>query len=99
MDAGRVAFDESSQWHRHPVPLAATHRTVQAVTRAGQRLRMIGESWWTACLAQQSMEWARYESMINAALAWANVTLVCTYDTRVLVLVLWPRWSGPTPSW
>lgn len=85
VDAGRVAFGESSQWYRHPVrALAAVYRTVQAASRGGQRLRMIGEPWWTARPAQQSAEWARYESLVNAALAWANAALVCTYDTRVV---------------
>jgi anti-sigma regulatory factor (Ser/Thr protein kinase) len=85
VDAGRVAFGESSQWYRHPVrALAAVHRTVQAASRDGQRLRMIGEPWWTARPARQSTEWARYESLVNAALAGANAALLCTYDTSVV---------------
>jgi hypothetical protein len=33
VDAGRVAFGESSQWYRHPVrALAAVYRTVQAAS-------------------------------------------------------------------
>jgi hypothetical protein len=84
-DAGHVAFGESSQWYRHPVrALAAVHRTVQVANRGGQRLRLIGEPWWSARPAQQSMEWARYESLVNAALAWANAALVCAYDTQVV---------------
>jgi hypothetical protein len=84
-DARHVTFGESSQWYRHPVrALAATHRTVQVASRGGQRLRMIGEPWWSARPAQQSTEWARYESLVNAALAWANAALVCAYDTRVV---------------
>lgn len=83
-DAGQVAFCDSSQWYRHPVrTLAATHRTVAAAL-AGQRLRMIGEPLWTARTGQESKEWARYESLINAALACANAALMCTYDTRVV---------------
>lgn len=72
------------RWYRHPVwTLAATHRTVSAAAD-GQRLRMIGEPLWTARTRQESKEWARHESLINAALARANATLMCTYDTRVV---------------
>lgn len=82
-DTGRVKFDDLSQYYRHPVrTLAALHRTVQQASRAGQRLRLIGEPRWSARTAQQSKEWARYESLVNAALAWSNAALVCTYDTR-----------------
>jgi anti-sigma regulatory factor (Ser/Thr protein kinase) len=84
-EARHVVFSESSQWYRHPVrALAEVHRTVRSATRVGQRLRLIGEPWWTARTALQSTEWARYESLVNAALDWANTALVCTYDTRVV---------------
>ncbi len=84
-DARYVAFAESSQWYRHPVrALAEVHRTVRSATRVGRRLRLIGEPWWTGRTALQSTEWARYESLVNAALNWANAALVCPYDTRVV---------------
>lgn len=84
-DARCVAFLNSSQCYRHPMrALTATHRTVQAASQSGQRPRLIGEPLWTARTAQQSKEWARYESLVNAALAWANAAIMCTYDTRVV---------------
>jgi anti-sigma regulatory factor (Ser/Thr protein kinase) len=84
-DARRVAFCDSSQWYRHPVrTLAAVCRTVQAPSPDGHRLRMIEEPLWSARTAQESKEWARYESLVNAALSSANATLLCTYDTRVV---------------
>ena len=84
-DAGRVMVLESSQCYRHPVrALATVHHTVQAASRGGQRLRLIGEPVWTAPTALESKEWARYESLVNAALAWAHAVLVCTYDVRVV---------------
>jgi anti-sigma regulatory factor (Ser/Thr protein kinase) len=45
---------------------------------------MIKESLWTTHTTQESKEWARYESLVNAALASVNTTIVCTYDTRVV---------------
>ncbi|HKR51417.1 MAG TPA: sensor histidine kinase, partial [Pseudonocardiaceae bacterium] len=85
VDARQVAFRDNSQWYRHPVrTLAAVFRTVQAAATAGHRLRMIEEPSWIARFAQESKEWARYESLVNVALASVNVTLMCTYDTRVI---------------
>lgn len=84
-DAKHVAFWDSRQCFQHPVQaLAATHRTMRAAGPDGRRLRMIGEPMWTRRTRQQRKEWDRYESLVNAALGWANATLVCTYDTRVV---------------
>lgn len=84
-DARQVAFCESSQWYRHPVrALAALHSTARVVAKGGQRLRMIGEPLWTARTGSESREWARHESLVNAALTSANASFVCTYDTRVV---------------
>ncbi len=84
-DAERVTFEDRAHCYRHPVRnLAALHRTVQQASRAGRRLRLIGEPWWSARTVQQNREWARYESLVNTALAWSNAALVCTYDTRVV---------------
>jgi anti-sigma regulatory factor (Ser/Thr protein kinase) len=83
-DARRVTFWDSSQWYRHPVrALAALHDAVQEVGVAGQRLRIVREPSWAARTAQERREWARHESVVNAALAWANAALLCTYDTSV----------------
>lgn len=84
-DAGHVAFCESSQCYRHPVrALAIAYRSVQAASSDGQRWRMIREPLWTARTAVEKKEWARHESLVNAALASANAALVCAYDTRVV---------------
>ncbi len=84
-DARYVTFWDSRQCFQHPVrALAATYRTMRAAGPEGQRLRMIGEPMWTPRTPQESKEWDRYESLLNAALASANATLVCTYDTRVV---------------
>lgn len=85
VDVRRVAFSDSSQRCRHPVrALAALHDAVQQVGTDGQRLRVIREPWWTVCTAQERKEWARHESIVNAALASDNAALVCAYDTCVV---------------
>jgi anti-sigma regulatory factor (Ser/Thr protein kinase) len=83
-DARQVVFGECSQWYRHPArALASLHRAVR-VGVGGQRLRLIGEPLWTARTGPESTERARLESLVNVALASANASLVCTYDTRVV---------------
>jgi anti-sigma regulatory factor (Ser/Thr protein kinase) len=83
-DARRVCFDDCSQWYRHPMrALAALHRAARPGAD-GPRLRIIGEPLWTARTSQESRERARFESLVNVALASANASLVCTYDTRVV---------------
>src|SRR5207248_2035068 len=84
-DAGRVTLGASSRCYRHPVrALAAMYRTAHRARPNGRRLRIIGEPWWTARTASQAKEWIRYESLVNSALADADVTLMCTYDTNAI---------------
>ena len=83
-DARRVVFGDCSQWYLHPGrALAALYRAV-SVAADGKRLRMIGEPLWTARIGQEGSERARYESLVNVALASANASCVCAYDTRVV---------------
>jgi anti-sigma regulatory factor (Ser/Thr protein kinase) len=84
-DAGRVTLGASSRCYRHPVrALAAMYRTAHRARPNGRQLRIIGEPWWTARTASQTKEWVRYESLVNSALAGAEVTLMCTYDTNAI---------------
>jgi anti-sigma regulatory factor (Ser/Thr protein kinase) len=84
-DAGRVTLGASSRCYRHPVrALAAMYRTAHRARSNGQRLRILGEPWWTARTAPQAKEWIRYESLMNSALADADVSLMCTYDTTTI---------------
>ena len=83
-DARQVMFGDCSQWYRHPVrALAALHRAARE-SLAGQRLRMIGEPWWTARTGPEATERVRLESLLNVALASANAFVLCTCDTRVV---------------
>ena len=78
-----VALCDNSEWYANPArALAALHRIVQLEISGGHRLRMIQESLWTARAGQDSREWFREESLVNVALASANATLMCTYDTH-----------------
>lgn len=53
--------------------------------RAGaRRVRLAGEPAWPPGPPEFVLEWERYESALNEALAPLPVTLVCTYDTSRL---------------
>ncbi len=83
--ARHVTFCENSQWYGHPVrALAALDRVVRALGGGGRRPRIIREPLWTAGTGSERKEWARHESLVNAALASASVSFVCTYDSGVV---------------
>ncbi|MEX1141538.1 MAG: sensor histidine kinase [Thermoleophilaceae bacterium] len=78
-DAGRVELHDTEQWCTHPPDrLAAVRRVVDSVP-AGRELRALGEPIWRGSDAVRR-EWARYESIINLALADAPLRFVCLYD-------------------
>ncbi|MDQ3900266.1 MAG: MEDS domain-containing protein, partial [Actinomycetota bacterium] len=83
-DARQLVFGDCSEWYQHPVrALAALNRAVRE--GAGkQRLRMIGEPWWTARTEPETTEQVRNESLLNVALASADAAVLCTYDTRIV---------------
>lgn len=83
-DARDVEFGDCVQWYRHPVrALAILNRAVR--DGAGkQRLRMIGEPWCTVRTGTEGTERVRHESLLNVALATADASVMCTYDTRVV---------------
>lgn len=83
-DARHVVFGDCSQWYRHPVrALAALNRAVRE-SAGRQRLRMIGEPCWTTHPGPEGTERVRHESLLNVALASADASVLCTYDTRVV---------------
>lgn len=85
--ARQVAFCDNSEWYANPArALAALCRTVQAAISGGHRLRMIQEPSWTDRTGPDSREWFRHESLVNVALASANATFMCAYDTRIVEL-------------
>ena len=81
-----VHLEDTNTWH--PVPatrLRAFHRYVtESVERGAERVRLIGEPLWIDGPPGSTLEWARYESVLNDVLAPFPVTLVCTYDASRL---------------
>ncbi len=81
-----VSLRNTSEWAPHPATrLRAFHRLVTSRLRAGvPTLHLMGEPLWPSGPPAIRMEWARYESVLNAVLAPFPVTLVCLYDGLLL---------------
>lgn len=78
-DADRVEMHDTEEWHPRPADrLNAVRRLVEGL-EPGVGLRLLGEPVWTGSEAVLR-EWARYESVINVALAAAPLRFVCLYD-------------------
>ncbi len=82
-DAGRVELHDTDEWCNRPYHrLQAVKHLVREVP-PGRVLRAMGEPVWTGSMAS-NRQWARYESIINLALADAPLRFICLYDSSVL---------------
>jgi anti-sigma regulatory factor (Ser/Thr protein kinase) len=82
-DAGRVDFQEAEQWYVSPSRTLRAYADYVATEGNGRSVRVIGEPVWPGSEAAVR-EWARYESIVNVALAGAPAWIVCPYDASAL---------------
>jgi anti-sigma regulatory factor (Ser/Thr protein kinase) len=82
-DASSVQFEEALNWYQHPVrTIAAYDAFVKA--EAPRRARVIAEPVWQGRTPLEVVEWARYESIVNAAFSHSGARAICCYDRRAL---------------
>ena len=82
-DAPAVQFEDALSWYQHPVrTIAAYDSFVKA--ESPRRVRVIAEPVWQGRTPLEVVEWARYESIVNAAFAHSGARVICCYDRRVL---------------
>jgi anti-sigma regulatory factor (Ser/Thr protein kinase) len=82
-DAVDCHLHDTADWHPRPADrLLAVRRMVDALP-AGTELRAMGEPLWRGTDAVRR-EWARYEAIINLALAGSPLRFVCLYDAASL---------------
>ncbi|GAB2588940.1 sensor histidine kinase [Streptomyces capparidis] len=80
-DARRVEFADAATWYASPArTLAAHHRYVQERRSLPGRVRVVGEPPPPGPGPAAIREWARYESLVNVALAGSGALLLCPYD-------------------
>lgn len=82
-DAARVDFEESAAWYREPYTTLDAYRRYLDQHANGSIVRVIGEPAWNGSEAQVR-QWARYESVINLALADSPAWIVCPYGSATL---------------
>jgi anti-sigma regulatory factor (Ser/Thr protein kinase) len=85
-DAERATWADTAQWHPHTGRrLRAFHDLVTRELDAGAtRVRLAGEPVWPSGSADLTLEWQRYESVLNHVLAPFPATLMCLYDASRL---------------
>lgn len=85
-DADQVGFIDAYGWYHRPAATLLDYHnyyTARHAERPGH-VRIIGEPIWTGRSDRETMEWKRYESILNVAFAASAAWIVCPYDTRVL---------------
>lgn len=82
-DAERVWLEDTNAWRVRPYDRLQAFKQMVAELEPGQALSAMGEPVWvgTAAVIRQ---WARYESIVNLALADAPMRFVCLYDRAAL---------------
>jgi anti-sigma regulatory factor (Ser/Thr protein kinase) len=82
-DAGRVELHDTNEWQTRPYDrLQAFKRIVEGLPEGGF-LRAMVEPVWEGSEATVR-QWARYESVINLALAGSPMLFICLYDRAAL---------------
>jgi transcriptional regulator with XRE-family HTH domain len=81
-----VEFEERSTWYAEPESTLERYRSFleRSVDAGGHWVRIVGELVWKGRSESEASSWARYESLLNNALASAPATIICPYDTRAL---------------
>jgi transcriptional regulator with XRE-family HTH domain len=85
-DAQRVEFLDSSEWYRCLRAAADGYLTFvkERFERGAPWIRILAEAVWAGRSDAEVVEWFRYESIVNLALASSPATIVCSYDARSL---------------
>jgi anti-sigma regulatory factor (Ser/Thr protein kinase) len=80
-----VEFVDQAAWYDTPGrALAACHRYLREHIDNHERVRLIGEPIWTGRDALETVEWKRFEAIVNVAFARSRAWMLCSYDSSVL---------------
>ncbi len=81
--ADRLVLHDTTEWRTRPYERLQALRELVGGLSPGATLRAMGEPVWAGSDAEVR-QWARYESIINLALARAPMRFVCLYDGSAL---------------
>jgi anti-sigma regulatory factor (Ser/Thr protein kinase) len=95
----RVAFLDYEATYSSPIGAIAAYQEIadNYVSAGAHHVRVIGEATSEGCVDDR-VDWARYEAVVNRALAAYPLSAMCTYDRRALSpdVLAYGRLTHPT---
>jgi anti-sigma regulatory factor (Ser/Thr protein kinase) len=82
-DAKAVRFVDALAWYQHPVRTLAAYDSLVR-SHAPRRICALTEPFCRDRPAQETVEWIRYEAMVNAAFDGTGASALCAYDRRAV---------------
>jgi anti-sigma regulatory factor (Ser/Thr protein kinase) len=82
-DADDVQLEDTTEWMVRPYERLQAFKQMIAGLEPGQSVSAMGEPVWVGTSAV-IRQWARYESIVNLALAEAPMRFICLYDSAAL---------------
>ncbi|WP_406438103.1 sensor histidine kinase [Streptomyces sp. NBC_01613] len=79
-----VEFVDARDWYDYPSRTLGRYHAYCDRHGADRRIRVIGEPVWQGRTDFETLEWMRYESLVNVAFADSAHWILCPYDTRAL---------------
>jgi anti-sigma regulatory factor (Ser/Thr protein kinase) len=79
----QIQFYDSDGFYEHPVRTLKSYQELVMSTRP-RTLRALAEPVWEGWTPRETLEWARYESLINVAFADSGARALCPYDLNGL---------------
>lgn len=76
---GEIDFYDSAGFYRHPVRTLKSYQEL-VESKAPRKVRALAEPVWDGWTPRQTLEWARYESLINVVFANSGARALCPYD-------------------
>ncbi|MFA1550632.1 anti-sigma factor RsbA family regulatory protein [Actinomadura chokoriensis] len=80
---GDIIYVDSAGFYRHPVHTLRDYQTIMKDT-APRSLCAVAEPVWEGRDERQTLEWIRYESLINVVFRDADARALCSYDASTL---------------
>ncbi len=78
-----IVFVDSAGFYQHPVHTLRDYQTI-VKENAPRRVCALAEPVWDGWDERQTLEWIRYESLINVVFGKVDARALCPYDTRTL---------------
>ncbi|TDC58101.1 sensor histidine kinase [Actinomadura sp. KC345] len=78
-----IEYFDSAEFYRHPVHTLRDYQNVVKKS-APRRVCALAEPFWDGWDERQTLEWIRYESLINVVFEGSGARALCPYDTGTL---------------